>query len=77
MIRTSCKVSSMKSNNGNLNTIQPSKMNVVLQFPEASETSDYIIDEVKLILLDMFQKNIKEKLSLSTASHLNAKEKNS
>ena len=74
MIRIPYKVSSMNNNRVNLNTIQPSKMNVVLQFPETSEASDYVIDEVRLILLDIFQKNMKEQLPPSTAPHSNAKE---
>lgn len=55
------RIPSMDSYMNNIDSSTPSqKMNVVLQFPETSETSDYIIDEVRLILLDIFQKNIKE-----------------
>ncbi|MBE5873444.1 MAG: hypothetical protein E7287_03450 [Lachnospiraceae bacterium] len=73
MIRTPHKVSSMKNNCNNSNTECTSKMNVELQFPETSEDSDYIINEVRLILLDIFQSNMKEQFS-SSAPHSNTKE---
>lgn len=61
MLRIPCKVSSMKKGNDTSNTTSCSQMNVILHFPETSENADCIIDEVKLILLDIFQKNMKEK----------------
>ena len=60
ILRIPCKVSSMKKDNDSPNTAYCSQMNVILQFPETSENSDYIVDEVKCILLDIFQKNMKE-----------------
>ncbi|MBQ7955663.1 MAG: hypothetical protein IJ282_07915 [Lachnospiraceae bacterium] len=55
------RIPSMDSYMNNIESTTPSqKMNVVIQFPETSETSDYIIDEVKVILLEIFQKNMKE-----------------
>ena len=60
MLRIPCKFSSMKKGNDSPNTAYCSQMNVILQFPETSENFDYIVDEVKCILLDIFQKNMKE-----------------
>lgn len=38
-------------------------LNVSIQFPDTSDNQDYIIDEVRLILLDIFEKNIKKQFS--------------
>lgn len=74
MIRIPCKVSSMPKDNDNLNTTHCSQMNVVLQFPETAQNSNYIIDEVRLILLDIFQQNLREQFTPCTTTSTNTKE---
>ncbi len=74
MTRTPCKVSSMENGSNTTNVTHCSNMNVILQFPESAENHNNIINEVRLILLDIFQKNVREQFTPSNAFHSNTKE---
>lgn len=57
MLRASTKGLSMEKEN--------TDMKVILQFPETSDDSECIIDEVRTVLLDIFQNNMREQLTTS------------
>ena len=68
IIRIPYKDSCMQNNNDNQSTSDSQNMKVILQFPETSDNTNYIIDEVRLILLDIFEKNIKKQFYTNTAT---------
>lgn len=67
IIRIPYKDSYMQNNSDNQSTSDSQNMKVILQFPDTSDNTNYIIDEVRLILLDIFEKNIKKQFFTNTA----------
>ena len=62
------KGSCMSDNKKNITDLENIK--VVMKFPETSDDSNYIIDEVKLILVDLFEKTVKSQFETETISKL-------
>lgn len=74
IVRIPYKDSKMVEKPGHNHTTHAPQMNVILQFPEVSDNTSCIVDEAKLILLDIFQKNMQEQFTAFAVNDIHTKE---